>query len=133
MFKAIISSDTSVTANTNIPLAVVKNTNADVEYDAVNKLIKFNIPGHYQVDFHVVATDVAAGDITVSEVLNGVTSDVVLAASTSAATTDFITLDVPDILSLKPTTIGSNATLSYQSDVACTATTGTLTIIRIGR
>lgn len=135
MFKAIISQDYSVTANTNIPFTVIKHTNGDISYDNLTNTIIFNTPGYYNIDFHIVTTDVAGTDtqITVSELLNNVSSDNVVAIGVSSSTTDFNTFDLPDVLCINATYSSEKAKLSFQSDVACTSTCGYINIYKIGR
>lgn len=133
MFKAIIKNDTSISQNVNIPFNVIKDTNNDVIYNSSDNTIVFNRPGYYNVDFHIVTTDVPVGDITISEVLNNSQSSTVYSTETSAAVTDFITIDLPDVLSVNASYIGNNATLSYNSNATCTVSTGYINIYRIGR
>lgn len=134
MFKAIISQDYSAVANTNIAFNVIKHTNGDITYDTATNSIIFNNPGYYHIDFHVITTDVATDtDISVTEMLNGVASDNVVAIGLSSGTTDFNTFDLPDILSIAVAPSTSKAKLSYQSSVACTIPSGYVNIYKIGR
>ena len=61
MFKGTITTDTAVTANTNIPFNVVWNTNGNTAYNKTDNAVELRTSGFYDVIVTVQATTGTSG------------------------------------------------------------------------
>jgi len=118
MFKAILQNVT-LTPKTNIPMSVALDTNDNVDYNSSTNTIVFNKAGIYDIMFQCTATNFSAS-ATITEYLNGIATTYALSSVTpsgSSVTDALVTFVIPDVLYIKPSQVGNNVTLSYQSNL----------------
>ena len=131
MFKGKITKVTPVTANTNIPLDVEYNTNNNTAFKGNTNTVSVIKPGFYSINGQLVVTDVAVGDISAQLYVNGKIVPEATSTATVAATTDFSTLPITDMIRVVPTTLDENVEVSIQLSVAASISSAVLIVERI--
>lgn len=131
MFKGKITKVTPVTANTNIPLDVEYNTNNNTAFKGNTNTVSVIKPGFYSINGQLVVTDVAVGDISAQLYVNGEIVPEATSTATVAATTDFSTLPITDMIRVVPTTLDENVEVSIQLNVAASISSAVLIVERI--
>lgn len=131
MFKGTVNNTTTITANTNIPLTVVYNTNSNTAYSSSNNTVIIRKSGFYDVKGQFVLTDVAAGDVSIQMYSNDTAIPEAIATATSTAATDFITLPLTDMFRVLPTPLPEFANLSFRVSDDATIDAGVVTVERV--
>lgn len=131
MFKGKITKVTPVTANTNIPLDVEYNTNNNTAFKGNTNTVSVIKPGFYSINGQLVVTDVAVGDISAQLYVNGEIVPEATSTATVAATTDFSTLPITDMIRVVPTTLDENVEVSIQLSVTASISSAVLIVERI--
>lgn len=129
MLKTNIVTATAVTANTDIPLNLVFNTNCRTGING--NRITINDCGGYDVEAMFNLTGIAAGPIRLQMFNNGVAIPDAVASATVAATTDLVTLNITDIIKVARNNIGTNVALSFRLSAAATINNAIVTVQRI--
>ena len=127
MFKGNFTTGSEVTANTNIPITQIWNTNNKISLSTDNT-IQLKANGLYIANANLVVTNVAVGNVTAQIYADGVAVNGAIASATSGATTDLITLPLQDALRVVLDNTNSFANISVQCNVAVTPTSGNILV-----
>ena len=105
MYKGIISADTAVTANTNVPLGLAFNTNTNIL--AVGGVVSILKPGLYEVNVTATATG-SDDEVSMNILNNGVVIPEDTSPAVPAAATDpsrFVINDTFRVISFPSSTV----------------------------
>lgn len=117
---------TTVPANTNIPITLVKRTNTRSRINSVDNTIEFISKGLYIVDSILVAEATAIGDITAQIYRDGQPVLGAIARGSVEAVGDFVTLPLQDAFNVVLSEFGDIANVSVRCDVAITPEGGNI-------
>lgn len=126
MYKGIISANTAVTANSNVPFVTVFNTN-DSTSSSTAGVVDIKRAGYYDVVARLTVTGSTATSISAQLYANGVAIGEAIATSAIVATTGVATLVIPDVLRVVRSDAGF-ANISVRLNGNATVTSGLLTI-----
>lgn len=126
MLIANFNVGTTVPANTNIPITVVKRTNTRARVNSVDNTIEFVSQGLYIVDSILVAEATAIGDISAQIYRDGQPVSGAVARGSVAAVGDFVTLPLQDAFRVVVSEFGDLANVSVRCDVAITPEGGNI-------
>lgn len=127
MFKGIISADTAVAANTNVPFTVVRNTNSNTAYNSSTNVVELNSPGYYDISATISATSTAGGTVSAQLLADGVA--VPGAQSTiSLAAAGIGTFTLVDNERVDQASVLSQANISVQFSAAVTVNDAVLLV-----
>jgi len=127
MFKGTFVTGTQISANTNIPITTVFNTNDKINNN--NGVIQILQSGLYKADANLVITGVAdATNVTAQFYADGVAVAGATGSATSGGTTNLITLPLQDAFRVVSTLPNNTASLAIQCNVAVTPTGGNIIV-----
>lgn len=126
MYKGVITANTSVAANANVPFVTVFNTN-DSTSSGTAGIVDIKKAGYYDIIASVTVTGTTATSITAQLYANGVAVDEAVATSAIVASTGVATLVIPDVLRVIRSETGI-ANVSIRLNGAATVTSGVLMI-----
>ena len=131
MFKGRIIPNTAAVANTNIPFAVVWNTNNNTRYNQTANTVEIGTVGYYDVNVMLTVTGVATSPITAT--LLGDSTPILESVATTdiTATTGVETLVIVDTVRVSAEALNSVANLSVQLNEAATVTSGLITVEKV--
>lgn len=126
MYKGNITAPVAITANTNIPLNTVLNTNCNTSYE--NGVITIKGCGYYNINVTAELTGVAAGAIQLQLYNNGVALPDAIAGATSGAATSLYTLNIADAIKVGGC---QPVKLSLRATAAATVNSAIVTVERV--
>ena len=115
MYKGIVSADTAVTANTNVPLGLAFNTNTNIL--ATGGLVSILKPGLYEVNVTATATG-PDDEVSLNILNNGTVIPEDTSSAVPAAATDpsrFVINDTFRVVSFPASTV--RLSLQFTDDV----------------
>lgn len=115
MYKGIVSADTAVTANTNVPLGLAFNTNTNIL--AAGGLVSILKPGLYEVNVTATATG-PDDEVSLNILNNGTVIPEDTSSAVPAAATDpsrFVINDTFRVVSFPASTV--RLSLQFTDDV----------------
>lgn len=113
MLKGVVLNQ-AVTADTNIPFTITQKSNNNVTYDITNNTFVFNTIGYYDLYITLVGDGFGAGNVTLTEYVDGVPSPNAISTFVSAGTTDVMTFNIIDTIKVVGSGIGNRANVSYR-------------------
>jgi len=131
MFKGIIDNDRAVTANSNVPFTVERNTNGNTRYNAATNEVQLNTSGYYNVMINMVATAAAATPITAQLYADGVPVAGDLFTVVPAAIGDAASFTIIDCIKVNPTLDLDKARISVRFDEALTVNSGVFLVQKV--
>lgn len=126
MYKGVITANTAVAANTNVPFVTVFNTNDNTGSTSAG-VVDIKKAGYYDVVANVRVTGVASSPITAQLYANGVAVPEAIATAEITATTGIATLTIVDVLRVVRSDTGI-ANISVRLAGAATVTNAVLTV-----
>lgn len=130
MFKAKIINQAAA-ANTNIPLAVVWNTNNNTAYNSTDNDIEILTAGYYNINVILTVTGSAAATVTAQLIADGTALPESVVTSEITATTGVASLVITDTIKVSSTVAASIAQIAVQMTGAATVTNGVVTVEKV--
>lgn len=130
MFKGNFAAVTT-TANTNIPIDVVWNTNDNTRYNSTDNAVEILASGYYNVNVMLNITGSTPTTIGAQLFADGTAIAESLTESDITATTGTKTLNITDTIKVNTTTTSGYAEISLRLDNVATITNGVITIEKV--
>lgn len=127
MYKGLITTDQTVTANTNIPFQTKINSNGNTTPIGTDNAVAINTTGYYNIVASLIVTDIATTSVTANIMADG---NVIATATTDiTADTGTVSLVIPDVERVAISSAPSKVEISVQINGAGTIVEGSKLII----
>lgn len=131
MFKGRVIPATAAVANTNIPFAVVWNTNRNTRYNQTSNVVEIGTAGYYDVKVMLTVTGAATTPITANLVADGTLIEESAATTDITATTGIETLVIVDTIKVNADSVNAFANIGVRLDGAATIEGGLITVEKV--
>lgn len=131
MFKGRVIPATAAVANTNIPFAVVWNTNRNTRYNQTSNVVEIGTAGYYDVKVMLTITGAATTPITANLVADGTLIEESAATTDITATTGIETLVIVDTIKVNADSVNAFANIGVRLDGAATIEGGLITVEKV--
>lgn len=131
MFKGRVIPATAAVANTNIPFAVVWNTNRNTRYNQTSNVVEIGTAGYYDVKVMLTITGAATTPITANLVADGTLIQESAATTDITATTGIETLVIVDTIRVNADSVNAFANIGVRLDGAATIEGGLITVEKV--
>lgn len=128
MFKGRVIPATAAVANTNIPFAVVWNTNRNTRYNQTSNVVEIGTAGYYDVKVMLTITGAATTPITANLVADGTLIEESAATTDITVTTGIETLVIVDTIKVNADSVNAFANIGVRLDGAATIEGGLITV-----
>lgn len=122
MYKGTIASGTALTANTNIPLTTMRNSNWKTQYNPTDSTISVREQGYYNIFVSLPVTNASATPLTLQVYANDTPIATAVCEHGITATTGICTLTIVDCIKVAGAEYPNLAKLSLRL-IGGTATT----------
>lgn len=131
MFKGRVIPATAAVANTNIPFAVVWNTNRNTRYNQTSNVVEIGTAGYYDVKVMLTVTGAATTPITANLVADGTLIEESAATTDITATIGIETLVIVDTIKVNADSVNAFANIGVRLDGAATIEGGLITVEKV--